>query len=118
MNEAYETEAERLSQMSRDAYEAEVDRAVALRTAREAAGKPKVIFVPIDDLAYRGCAEGIKRMVNTFPVQLTILFPDHCQSPVHFLVHDKPGAKENFDDFINEMHMKAKRWAQEDARHA
>ena len=110
-------EAERLSQMSRDAYKAEVDRAAALRTAREAAGNPKVICVPFDDLAYRNCAEGIKRMVNTFPVQLTILFPDHCQPPVHFLVHDNPDAKENFDDFIDEMHMKAKHCAQEDARH-
>ena len=30
--------------------------------------------------------------------------------PVHFLVHDNPGVKENFDNYIDKMHMKAKKW--------
>ena len=71
-----------------------------------------LISFDIRSLACDDCASEIKLKASAFPIALQIFIPDN--HPVRVIVPDGPHAKTRFDDYIDELQVKAKLWDTED----
>ena len=71
-----------------------------------------LISFDIRSLACDDCASEIKLKASAFPIALQIFIP--YNPPARVIVPDGPHAKTRFDDYIDELQVKAKLWDTED----